>query len=106
MVASGYGQSLPWYFPFLRSYWRPSARHSGAKSTQGLAVDEALGASAGLGDGSAGEPAVAIRHLCKDFATTDGALKRAVDNLTLDVPAQQVTALLGERTLASTFFLI
>lgn len=98
VVASGYGQSLPWYFPVMPSYWRPSAASRGAKAVQGQAATEALDGSA---DGANGEVAVAIRHLCKDFQTTDGAIKRAVDNLTLDVPSHQVTALLGEIIAAS-----
>lgn len=93
VVASDYGQRLPWYFPFQRSYWRPSSRPGNSKppgaGAGGAADDEAA-------DGARADVAIAIKRLCKDFGTTDGATKRAVDNLTLDVPAQQITALLGE----------
>ena len=47
-----------------------------------------------LGDAAA-DAAMTIRHLCKDFKTTDGYTKRAVDDLNLDVAGSKVTALLG-----------
>ena len=91
-----YGQRLPFYFPFSPTYWcngspraqtslasSPQAAHSGAVNAEGR-------------DGKSAGVAVAIRGLCKVFTTTDGCSKRAVDNLTLDVCTNQVTALLGE----------
>lgn len=90
VIASGYGQSLPWYFPVLPSYWRPLAAPGRSRSVSGQSADGGSGDLAGV------DAAVAIRHLCKDFVTTDGTVKRAVDDLSLDIPAQQVTALLGE----------
>lgn len=90
VIASGYGQSLPWYFPVLPSYWRPTAAPAPGRS-KSVGDQTAEGES-----GDLAAAAVAIRHLCKDFVTTDGTVKRAVDDLSLDVPAQQVTALLGE----------
>ena len=97
VVDSGYGQSLPWYFPVLPSYWRPLAAPGRSKSVGGTADGGAEGDLAGV------EAAVAVRHLCKDFVTTGGTVKRAVDDLSLDVPAQQVTALLGEPTTSTVF---
>ncbi|KAK9842270.1 hypothetical protein WJX81_003820 [Elliptochloris bilobata] len=46
--------------------------------------------------------AVAVRGLRRDFATTDGGVKRALDGLTLDVRADQVTALLGHNGAGKT----
>ncbi|BDA45751.1 probable ATP-binding cassette sub-family A member 3 [Coccomyxa sp. Obi] len=96
VVASGYGQSLPWYFPVMPSYWRHLAAPGRSKSVSGESADGGSEDLAGV------EAAVAIRHLCKDFVTTDGAVKRAVDDLSLDVPAQQVTALLGHNGAGKT----
>ena len=91
VVPSGHGQRRPRYFPFLPSYWRGHAVGSnsrkpgaGAPSGEGLLPQE-----------TSGSAAVAIRHLCKDFRTTDGYTKRAVDDLSLDVASSKVTALLG-----------
>ncbi len=95
-----YGQRLPFYFPFSPGYWRGS----GAKKPQSSAAAPELAqngaVSAGGTDAKGEGVAVAIRGLCKVFATTDGCAKRAVDNLTLDVRTNQVTALLGETLLA------
>jgi hypothetical protein len=91
VVPSGYGQRLSWCFPVLPSYWRGTSNSVAEKpSAHGLSGDTLL---AGERLGSA---VVAIRHLCKDFRTTDGYMKQAVDDLSLDVAASQVTALLGE----------
>ena len=91
MVPSGYGQRRPWYFPVLPSYWRGHVRGGSSRKP---------GACASSGEGllpqeTSGSAAVAIRHLCKDFWTTDGYTKRAVDDLSLDVASSKVTALLG-----------
>ena len=98
VLPTEYGQRLPLYFPFQPSYWRGAKPAAGA----GLHDSSFVHAPAVLGDigpavSGKSEPAVAIRGLCKDFATTDGCLKRALDGLTLDVQAGQVTALLGAR---------
>jgi hypothetical protein len=86
-MPSGYGQQQPWYFPVLPSYWRRSDV-GGSSKRAGAPEDEADGPQqSGV--------AVAVRHLTKDFATSGGSVKRAVDDLTLDVAAEQVTALLG-----------
>ena len=91
MVPSGYGQRRPWYFPVLPSYWRGHAGGgSSRKSDTGASSEERL-----LAQETSGSAAVAIRHLCKDFRTTDGYTQRAVDDLSLDVASSRVTALLG-----------
>ena len=95
MVPREYGQRLPFYFPLLPGYWRgggpkPQAPAALPELAQNGAVH------AGGPDGKGGGVAVAVRGLCKVFATTDGCSKRAVDDLTLDVRTNQVTALLGE----------
>ena len=90
-VPSGYGQRLSWCFPFLPSYWRGTSNSTAEKPSAGTLSRDML-----LAEEHSGSAAVAIRHLCKDFRTTDGYTKRAVDDLSLDVAASQVTALLGE----------
>ena len=91
VVPSGYGQRLSWCFPFLPSYWRGAATGTTEKPSAGISSRDML-----LAEDHSGSAAVAIRHLCKDFRTTDGYTKRAVDDLSLNVAASQVTALLGE----------
>ncbi len=95
VVPSGYGQRLPWYFLVSPSYWRRSIGGASKPGAKAASEEGPL-----LGDAS-GDAAVTIRHLCKDFKTTDGYTKRAVDDLSLDVAGSKVTALLGE-TLLST----
>lgn len=91
VVPSGYGQRLVWYFPVLPSYWRGHSSAKDPKSSHDNASGEGL-----LSGEASGGAAVAVRHLCKDFRTTDGYTKRAVDDLSLDVAAGKVTALLGK----------
>ena len=91
VVPSGYGQRRPWYFPVLPSYWRG---HAGGSSSSKLGAGTPSGEGL-LSQETSGSAAVAIRHLCKDFRTTDGYTKRAVDDLSLDVASSKVTALLG-----------
>lgn len=108
-MPSGYGQRLPFYFPFLPSYWRPpsagvapTAKSIGAAAGGSTgAADPALAAPRGSGSGVA----VSVRHLTKDFPNSDGSVKRAVDDLTLNVATQQVTAVLGEPHLQQLFCL-
>lgn len=90
-MPSGYGQRLSWRFPFLPSYWRGASNSTAEKPSAGTLSGDML-----LAEEHSGSAAVAIRHLCKDFRTTDGYTKRAVDDLSLNVAASQVTALLGE----------
>ena len=96
VVPSGYGQRLPWYFLFSPSYWRGGTGRTGPKLGAKAAPEE--GALLG---GAPGDAAVSIRHLCKDFQTTDGYTKRAVEDLNLDVAGSKVTALLGETLLGT-----
>ena len=91
VVPSGYGQRRPWYFLVQPSYWRG---HAGGGSSRKLGASAPAGERL-LSQETSGSAAVAIRHLCKDFQTTDGCTKRAVDDLSLDVASSQVTALLG-----------
>ena len=82
------GQRLPWYFPFLPSYWRPADPLSESPESQPLS------SGADAADPSA---AVSIRHLHKVFAAAGGAKTHALDGLSLDMHHGQITALLGER---------
>ena len=123
MLPSEFGQRLPPHFFLLPSYWRqhggaqPGVKAAGRDTlslgpAEPLLAGEAgagnrgaegpgLGSGAGAGLDSEGPAvAVAIRGLRCDFATTDGSVKRALDGLTLDVYANQVTALLGARSQA------
>ena len=95
-MPSEYGQRLAPYFPFQPSYWRGAKPPAGpsAAAQSGMGEAAAANAAAPPTEGKGGA-AVAVRRLCKDFATTDGCVKRAVDGLSLDVQAGQVTALLG-----------
>jgi len=94
VVPSGYGQRLPWYFPVSPSYWKGTASGKAEKLGSGTLSGDRL-----LSEETSGKAAVAIRHLCKDFKTTDGYTKRAVDDLSLDVAGSKVTALLGGSSL-------
>lgn len=97
VVPSGYGQRLPWYFLCSPSYWRRGAGRTEPKLGAKAAPEDRA-----LLEGASGDAAVSIRHLCKDFATTDGYTKRAVDDLSLDVAGSKVTALLGETLLGTS----
>ncbi len=112
VLPSDVGQRLPPHFFLLPSYWRPrQPRTTTAKSAAHTAADASVGAAEPLLCGGAasgaqgghpagdisGDVAVAVRGLRRDFATTDGGVKHALDGLTLDVFPDQVTALLGTR---------
>lgn len=49
-----------------------------------------------------GEAAISISKLRKQFRTTDGGLKNAVDGLDLDIYRGQITALLGHNGAGKT----
>lgn len=125
MLPGDVGQRLPPHFFLLPSYWRPwRPRAAAAKSAAHTATDASLGGAepllgggahranfgaedgghpaGGGGGGGGGVVAVAVRGLRRDFSTTDGGVKRALDGLTLDVYADQVTALLGAPTRSLT----
>lgn len=118
VLPSEFGQRLPPHFFLLPSYWRqrggaqPGAKAAGQETLVPGLTDPLLAGEADLENGNAERPgsgpeagldsdglavAVAIRGLRRDFATTDGGVKRALDGLTLDVYADQITALLGAR---------
>ena len=94
VIGAGFGQPLPWYFMFTISYWNPRA------ATFHDSVDESEEAKAldvpceGVGDGLSQSirdgRGVEIRNLRKTFGD-----KTAVDNLSLSMYNNQVTALLG-----------
>jgi len=106
------GRRLPPHFFLLPSYWRPHAagRAAGKAADAGPEAEALLPGAHAPGSGSysgngvefdsgggggGAAVAVAIRGLRRDFATTDGGVKRALDGLSLDIYDGQVTALLG-----------
>lgn len=83
MIPSEYGANLPWDFPFRRRSTVPQVQTAAGPQSPRWppAGDEGV--------------TVAVRDLRKTFHTASGALKTAVDNLSLDVHAGEVLALLG-----------
>eukprot|EP00891_Asterochloris_glomerata_P006032 jgi/Astpho2/6032/e_gw1.00084.157.1_t len=95
---SDVGQRQPWYFFVLPSYW------SEGKPTGDPAVGAHKEANALslLLRPTAGAAAVRISDLHKDFRTTDGRVKHAVDGLSLDIQSGQITGLLGHNGAGKT----
>ena len=105
---SEYGTQKPWYFIFLPSYWtsvfgfESSSSYSKVHSsgpdgdiemaTSNAAVVEEV--SPVLTEQLAANTCIRIRGLVKEFQTATG-VKRAVDNLDLNIFSGEITALLG-----------
>jgi hypothetical protein len=108
---SEYGTQLPWYFLFLPSYWKElfgfKPNDYSIVSSDKLNVE--LGDIEMVPDSSeiavenvpasvlaqiAAKTCIQITGLVKEFTTTNG-IKRAVDNLNLNIFSGEITALLG-----------
>ena len=101
VVPSEVGQNLPFYFPFLHSYWRES--FNGDSTSTRKPLDGGEPASHPLRSAASEEcsVAVSIQGLTKIYATSGGGQKHALDGLSLDMYQGHVTALLGELSLVS-----
>lgn len=117
IVPQEFGITLPWYFPFTKSYWLPDValKHTRGSSQrandgshnrlleEGVVHEDAAEPAAGeqieapgvaLRDLAKAGRSLALRSLCKSFQTPDG-VKKAVDNLSLDMFEGQIFVLLG-----------
>ena len=104
VLPSCQAQPRLWYFPFTRAYWAPPADPAtlpqlGAPAPRSPGLSPTAGPAPGAG---APAPAVRIEHLSKEFRTTDGAVKVAVDDLCLEVYPGEATALLGHNGAGKT----
>lgn len=95
VVRSDFGQALPWYFLFTKSYWC-GAKHVDDSSDDNDSGDKAANVPVEqVGDGLNSQikegRGIAIRGLRKQFGD-----KTAVDGLSLTMYPGQVTALLGK----------
>ena len=86
------GQQLPFYFPFQPSYWGCC---STIASSSSKTLDDNPEAQPLTPLRAGTIPAVSIQHLCKDFHTSSGGTKHAVDDLSLELHEGDITALLG-----------
>ena len=111
VLPSDYGTQLPWYFPFLPSFWRglffgPASASSSSRKESDL-TEALLAEEGGLGGGARVEEvdgelkrqedegrSLSIRSLRRVFKTT-AEDRVAVDNLSLDMYEGQITVLLG-----------
>lgn len=100
VIAPDYGQPLPFYFPFTKSYWLPaSIQHAESKSRDEVADDGTPiePVSDTLKQQSKDGQSIEIQGLRKDFGE-----KIAVDGLDLSMYSGQITALLGHNGAGKT----
>ena len=97
VISPDFGQALPWYFPFIASYWGCAKKKPSAIARADLAeTDEAMNDShvpiEGVSDAmrAQSDSNIVIRHLGKKFGD-----KTAVEDLSVTMYNGQVTALLG-----------
>ena len=98
VIAPDFGQALPWYFPFTKSYWRcgtagaPTDSNDNASDETDEQANGELLPIEGVSDALRGQSNsnIVIRHLGKQFGE-----KTAVEDLSLTMYSGQVTALLG-----------
>jgi ATP-binding cassette, subfamily A (ABC1), member 3 len=94
VIAPDYGQALPAYFPFTKTYWFPSTiKHGEAGSSNDDMDDEGIPieqVTDNLKKQSKDGQNIEIKNLRKDFGE-----KIAVDGLNLSMYSGQITALLG-----------
>ncbi|KAL4853959.1 ATP-binding cassette sub-family A member 3 [Chlorella vulgaris] len=101
VMPSDVGQQLHWTFPLSADYWRQQWRGlSAARRPPAAAWESDEEEEEGSRHG--GGAAVRIVGLRKVFRTTDGMDKVAVDGLSLEIPAGQITALLGHNGAGKT----
>ena len=118
MVPSDVGHSAPPWFLFTRSYWQQEKLDdvdekllarlltAGEQQVRPLQPSWTVGTRTGrslMVQGLCGAQgvAVAITALSKSYGS-DGNLKQAVDNLTLDIYKGQITGLLGHNGAGKT----
>jgi ATP-binding cassette subfamily A (ABC1) protein 3 len=112
VIPSEYGVSLPWYFPFTKSFWRGHKAHDNAlaDNERALLNEEAEDRKRKLVELNVveepenalkrqieTEQAMVVRNLRKHFGT-----KVAVDSLDLDIFEGQIFALLGHNGAGKT----
>ncbi|EZG67505.1 ABC transporter [Gregarina niphandrodes] len=110
VLASSFGIALPWYWPITELMkYMTGARYGPDAPVSHPAMDasdDAIGDIAGFSEPVPAQikekgRAVQIRGLVKEF-TTAGEVKRAVDNLSLDVYRSEIFALLGHNGAGKT----
>jgi hypothetical protein len=88
-----YGRPLPWYFPFTLSYWCPRTARAHVENAEeiqyppGVPVEPV---STTMKEQIAQGKGIEIRKLTKTFGD-----KTAVDELSMNIFSNQITALLG-----------
>merc|ERR1712226_475819 len=100
VIKPAYGQALPFYFPFMSSYWCPGASKHEEVGDEEIEYDddipvEPVGES--LRRQAREGKSIEIRNLEKTFGE-----KRAVDDLNLSMYSGQITALLGHNGAGKT----
>merc|ERR1712176_880923 len=93
VIKPDYGQALPWYFPFMSSYWLPSRAAPPATDNYNVADSDDIPLEP-VGDALKKQKEegtnIEISGLRKEFGD-----KVAVDGLSLSMYSGQITALLG-----------
>jgi ATP-binding cassette subfamily A (ABC1) protein 3 len=93
VIPPGYGQAMPFYFPFTKAYWCPGkGKHEVDASDEAL-LDETVpveGVTENLRQQAKNGENIEIKNLRKSFKE-----KVAVDGLNLSIYNGQITALLG-----------
>lgn len=93
VIPPAYGQAMPIWFPFTRSYWCPGSVQPDQSDSNGNGFEDdtvPLEPVPELLKQQSGKTNIEIKHLRKAFNE-----KVAVDDLNLDMYSGQITALLG-----------
>jgi ABC-type ATPase involved in cell division len=100
VARSEYGRPLPWYFPFTRSYWCPGTVNSPPEDYSDIEYPAEVPVepvSTALKEQLAQGKGIEIRKLTKTFGE-----KTAVDQLSMNIFSNQITALLGHNGAGKT----
>jgi ABC-type multidrug transport system fused ATPase/permease subunit len=88
-----FGRPLPWYFPFTLSYWCPGSARAPTQDEGEIQYPPNVPVepvSTAMKDQMAQGKGIEIRKLTKSFGD-----KTAVDQLSMNIYSNQITALLG-----------
>lgn len=100
-----YGIPIPWYFPFTKKYWFPSAENTGVRSyllnNDELDHHHQIDSSNLEANPRNLKAGICIQNLTKSYGNIKGK-PLALDNLTMNMYEGQITALLGHNGAGKT----